>query len=189
VIIAGLLFVTAALIAALSGLIGDEVRGWLELAPRGMLRLAAIRLPAGQRRAIYDEEWLPELLSILRGAEDRPITRLIVGTRFSLSIARGAGRIGRTLAHVREEPERVVHIRDSDTVSMVDDLDVYQDNHWPIPHKPGEVIDSRRAAPWPSSRLTADVYHLGATAANVSRAFRDSGGDIPHGTYSAPRGA
>jgi hypothetical protein len=109
------LFIVAALLAALSGLIGDEMRGWLELAPRGLLRLVAIQLPASDREAIYDEEWLPELLFILRKAEGRPITRLILGTWYAVSMIRSAGRVGRTLAGARGgESERVVQIQDSD---------------------------------------------------------------------------
>ena len=37
-----LLFLAGALMAALSGVIGDEARGWLELAPRGILWLAIL---------------------------------------------------------------------------------------------------------------------------------------------------
>ena len=84
-------FVVAALLLALSGLIGDEVRGWLEFVPRDILRLVAMRLPADQRRAIYDEEWLPELIHHLREVEGRPITRLVVGIGYATSLARGAG--------------------------------------------------------------------------------------------------
>src|SRR5438128_234992 len=94
-------FVIAALLAPVGQLIGDEVRGWLELVPRAILRLAAVRLPAAQRPAIYNEEWLPELLSILREAEGRPITRLITGTWFAASMTRAAGRVGRELNGVR----------------------------------------------------------------------------------------
>ena len=90
-------FVVAALLLALSGLIGDEVRGWLEFVPRCILRLVAMRLPADQRRAIYNEEWLPELIYHLREAEGRPITRLVVGIGYATSLARGAGRVARAL--------------------------------------------------------------------------------------------
>ena len=39
-----------------------------------------MRLPDCLRQAVYDEEWLPELLFNLRKVEGRPITRLITGT-------------------------------------------------------------------------------------------------------------
>jgi len=108
-------FVIAALLAALGQLIGDEVRGWLELVPRAILRLAAVRLPVVQRPAIYNEEWFPELLSILREAEGRPITRLITGTWFAASMIRAAGRVGRELNGVRggEPKTRIVELHDA----------------------------------------------------------------------------
>lgn len=98
-----LVFIAATLLAALSGLIGDEVRGWLELAPRGLLRVAAMRLPVDRREAIYGEEWLPELLFIVRKVEGRPITRLVLGTWFAASMIRSAGRVARTLGPIQRE--------------------------------------------------------------------------------------
>ena len=74
-------------------MIGDEMRGWLELAPCGILRLVALRLPAAEREAIYSEEWLPELLYRVRNGEGRPITRLIIGTRYAASMARLLGGV------------------------------------------------------------------------------------------------
>lgn len=106
-----LVFIAGALIAALSGLIGDEARGWLALAPRGILWLVARRLPGGQRRSIYEKEWLPELLAILQEADGRPLTRLFVGIRFAVSMARGAGEVARQLDGVRkDEGEIVIHL-------------------------------------------------------------------------------
>jgi hypothetical protein len=97
------LFVLAALLATLSGLIGDEVRGWLELVPRAVLRLVAMRLPADQRAAIYNEEWLPELLTDMRKAEGRPITRLCFGIKYAADMVRAAGKVGRELDGVRDK--------------------------------------------------------------------------------------
>lgn len=62
---------------ALTGLVVNEVSGWLGLVPRGILRLVAMRLPADVRQAVYEEEWLPELIRHLREADGRPSTRLI----------------------------------------------------------------------------------------------------------------
>jgi hypothetical protein len=115
------LFILAALLAALSGLIGDEVRGWLALAPRGFLRLVAMRLPADQRRAVYDSEWLPELLAILREADGRPITRLVLGIGFAVDMARGVGEVARELEGVRKDQlGAVVFVYDSDAAALVD---------------------------------------------------------------------
>ena len=44
-----------------------------------ILQLAARRLDPVGKIAIYEEQWLPELICILRGAEARPISRLIIG--------------------------------------------------------------------------------------------------------------
>ena len=88
-------------ILAGTGLIVNELCGWLELVPRGILRLAAMRLPADLRQTIYKEEWLPELLCHLREAEGRPITRLIVGIKYAADMIRGARSVGRELEGVR----------------------------------------------------------------------------------------
>lgn len=116
-----LVFIAGALVAALSGVIGEEARGWLELAPRGILRLVAMRLPGDQRKTVYEKEWLPELLAILQEADGRPITRLFVGIRFAASMARGAGDVARELDGVRkDEPETVIHVRDADEGELLD---------------------------------------------------------------------
>lgn len=110
------LFIIAALLAALSGLIGDEVRGQLERLPFGILWLVAGRLPADLRQAVYREEWRPDLIQHMQEADGRPITRLIVGIKYAADMARGAGKVGRELDGVRE-PEEVprVHVSDSDS--------------------------------------------------------------------------
>jgi hypothetical protein len=90
-----LCFVGVFLFAALGDLISEEIRGWLDLAPRAILRLAAARLDPELREGIYQDEWLPELIYVLRGAESRPITRLIRGTTFALGLLFAARRIAR----------------------------------------------------------------------------------------------
>jgi len=125
-------------IAVLSGLFVDEVRGCLELIPRAILRLVAMRLPADQRQAIYNEEWRPELIFKLRKAEGRPISRLISGTWYAVSMSRAAGRVARELDGVREELETPASL--SDVGGAVDDLDVYRDSYAPLHPTPGEFI-------------------------------------------------
>jgi Domain of unknown function (DUF4287) len=88
--------VAALVMAALGSLINDEIRGWLDLAPRAILRLAATWLDPAQRETIYQDEWLPELCYALRDAESRPITRLIRGTAYATSLLISARRIART---------------------------------------------------------------------------------------------
>lgn len=88
--------VGAFIMAAVGDLISDEIRGWLDLAPRAILSLAAAQLEPDQRQTIYQDEWLPELCYALRGAESRPITRLIRGTTYATSLLISARRIART---------------------------------------------------------------------------------------------
>lgn len=89
------------LFAALGDLASEEIRGWLDLAPRAVLRLAASQLDPAHRETIYRDEWLPELIYVLRGAQSRPITRLIRGTTFALGLFVSARKISRDLARTR----------------------------------------------------------------------------------------
>lgn len=118
-ITAMLAFVAGALLTALSGVIGDEVRGWLELAPRGILRLVALRLPASSRDMIYQQEWLPELVFILHEAEGGPITRAARATWFAVSLAGPAAEIGRALREGRNEAEAPVHAEPSPVIILI----------------------------------------------------------------------
>jgi hypothetical protein len=86
----------ALVMAAVGDLISEEIRGWLDLVPRAILSLAATRLNSTQRETIYRDEWLPELCYALRGAESRPITRLIRGTTYAASLLIAARRIARS---------------------------------------------------------------------------------------------
>ncbi len=81
-----LLFTSGCLVAVLSSLIKDEIRGWLDLLPSGILRLAALLLKFDQRKTIYEDEWVPELYHILRKADTRPISRLFIGIYFALGL-------------------------------------------------------------------------------------------------------
>lgn len=86
---------TTLITAALGDLISEELRGWLDLGPSAILKLAAIQLDPTQRETIYQDEWRPELCYILRGAESRPITRLIRGTTYATGLLISARRIAR----------------------------------------------------------------------------------------------
>jgi hypothetical protein len=82
------------LLAAIVGLVvgdlvSEEVRGWLDRLPTGVLALAARRLPS-DRRAVHLATWAGELYEILKGAEARPILRLWRGTRFAAGLLRTA---------------------------------------------------------------------------------------------------
>ena len=98
----GVLWVTLAFLAglgvtALGDMFSEEIRDRLDHLPPAILRLAARRVTPSQRITIYKDEWLPELTYILKGAEARPITRLITGTRYALGILASAGSIRRHL--------------------------------------------------------------------------------------------
>jgi hypothetical protein len=122
------LFIIAALLATLSGLISDEVRGWLDRVPLGILWLVALRLPVGLRQVVYREEWLPDLIEHLQKADGRPITRLIFGIGYAADMARGAGKVGRELDGVRE-PDEVprVYVQDADSGATDEIPDIYKD--------------------------------------------------------------
>lgn len=100
---AALALLGSAAYAATGKLVNDELRGWLDLLPHIVLRLAAKRLRPGQREAIYQAEWVPELAYILKEAETRPITRLVRGVRFSLGLLISATRVAR---HLNRAPAR-----------------------------------------------------------------------------------
>lgn len=76
-------------------LTSKELMGWLDRAPQAVLRLAALQLHPTQRESLYSEEWLPELLFILREADGRPITRFIRGVTFALGLVIAARRVSR----------------------------------------------------------------------------------------------
>jgi hypothetical protein len=80
-------------ITVIGDVVSEEVRDRLDHIPHAILKLAAGRLDPGQRSSVYDDEWLPELYYILRGAEARPITRLITGTHYALGILIATHRI------------------------------------------------------------------------------------------------
>jgi hypothetical protein len=104
----GYLWAALGLLAALAttafgDMASEEIRDRLDHLPHAILRLAARRLDPAQRTTVHHDEWLPELTYILKGAEARPITRLITGTRYSLGIFASAPRIAR---HLHREPAK-----------------------------------------------------------------------------------
>jgi uncharacterized membrane protein len=89
------------IMTALGDMASEEIRDRLDHLPHAILRLAARQLTPGQRATIYEEEWLPELAYILKGAETRPVTRLITGIWYALGILASAHRIA---SHLRRGP-------------------------------------------------------------------------------------
>jgi hypothetical protein len=117
------------LLKALGDMASDEVRGWLDIAPRAILRLAGARLNREQRQRLYHDEWLPELRFIMREAETRPITRAIRALRFALGLLMAAHAIARlrppTPPAVAEDPPTA----DIDLVWNHNERTLYQIKH------------------------------------------------------------
>jgi hypothetical protein len=90
-------FIGGLVMTVLGDMVSEEVRDRLDHVPHAILKLAARRLDVGQRNTVYQDEWLPELTYILKGAETRPITRLITGTRYAFGILVNTRRIARHL--------------------------------------------------------------------------------------------
>jgi uncharacterized membrane protein len=88
---------------ALGDMASEEIRDRLDHLPHAILRFAARQLTLGQRATIYEQEWLPELAYILKGAETRPVTRLLTGIWYALGILASAHRIA---SHLRREPAK-----------------------------------------------------------------------------------
>lgn len=105
-VLASLIFVGGIITAVIGELLNEEIRGWLDYLPRFLLRLAAKRLDPAGKITIYEDEWLPELTCILRGAEARPISRLILGVKFSVGLLITAKRIARHLHRTPPYPAR-----------------------------------------------------------------------------------
>jgi hypothetical protein len=110
---------------AMLDLASDEVCGWLDLLPRGILRIAAAQLDPVSRESIYADEWLPELEYILRGKESRPITRLIYGIAYAGALVISARRIARRLD--RGQPSRPASRLD---ISVQTGLDQFAAPEW-----------------------------------------------------------
>lgn len=99
------MFVLTLVLMAVKDLISQELRGWLELVPVALLRLVATRIPVDQREELYEQEWLPELLFNLRKAEGRPITRLVVGIKYSVCLFRSARTVASDLRDLSDGEE------------------------------------------------------------------------------------
>ncbi|MEU8246524.1 hypothetical protein [Nonomuraea sp. NPDC048916] len=76
--------------AVLADLVNEEIRGQLDRIPVVLLSIARRRLPEAMRGPLHDEEWYPELQEILNGENARPVSRLVIGVRYSLGLIRRA---------------------------------------------------------------------------------------------------
>lgn len=90
--------------ASFGELVSQEIRTRLDRIPQAVIRLAALRLPVDLRAECTDE-WLAELHEILRGKDALPITRILIGTHYALSLARSSPAIGRELTQKPTGPD------------------------------------------------------------------------------------
>ncbi len=86
-----------ALLTAIGNLATSEIQGRLELLPHAILWIAARWLSPDQRVSVYEEEWLPELIFILREADSLPLTRLALGLRYAVGVVIASQRVARQL--------------------------------------------------------------------------------------------
>lgn len=143
-----------------SGLLSDEIRGCLDLIPHFILRLAAAQLfKPGEREVIYEEEWLPELIWALRNAESRPITRLILGIKYSIGHLISARRTARHLA-ARQSARQLITPPNSESTTYENRRDgriapdLVPGPPWePAPPPPGTLRPSARRAALPDALL------------------------------------
>lgn len=82
-----------------------EVEGVLRSAPFWLLRLAKMRLPVDCREELH-EEWYAELFAALHDKGEQPLSRLLLGLRFSIGLLFAARRIAREMPHARIKGRR-----------------------------------------------------------------------------------
>lgn len=96
--------VSAVIVGVLTSLLIKETEGLIDALPGLMLRLARRRLPAGDRDELYDE-WTAELHVALYFTEGRPLSRLLLGIRYSAGLLRTARRIADELGPTRHSSQ------------------------------------------------------------------------------------
>lgn len=97
--------IVAGVTGVVTGLAQDELKGWIGRLPFWLLRIATKRVPEDIRDSLR-EDWEAELHHLLRDKTDRPITRLVVGLRFSLGLVSGGAKAADeiTYLHGRRDP-------------------------------------------------------------------------------------
>jgi putative nucleotidyltransferase with HDIG domain len=85
--------------------LGAEICSRLDALPRAAVRLACRRVPRSVRAGLADE-WMAELIAILKSREPLPLTRLLAGTRFALGLVRAAPAVAAELTGRARRPRR-----------------------------------------------------------------------------------
>jgi len=88
----------------LVSLLTRETEGWINAVPVWLLRLARRRVPSSHRDILWSE-WSAELHAALHSTEDRPVTRLLLGTRYALGLVLTARKIADELGPARAPAE------------------------------------------------------------------------------------
>jgi signal transduction histidine kinase len=103
VIWAAVLGVIAILGGVAIGMVREEVRARVERLPYSIVRLAGRRLPTSLRQDCTDE-WLAELQFIVRHTNGLPVSQLMRGISFAVSLLLvGAPTVGRELTNVEHD--------------------------------------------------------------------------------------
>src|SRR5574341_1311394 len=105
---------------ALGNMAATEAQARLDGVCFLLLRVARSRLPADLRVPLHDGEWVPELHHILAREEARPITRLVQGLAYSLSLLFHTRNVATEVSTSRSAPDATdkTHSR-SDELSTV----------------------------------------------------------------------
>lgn len=96
----GLGLLSGLVVAVAMSLLGDEVKGWIGRVPYAILWVASRRVPPSHR-AVLHGEWVADLAGALQDRSERPITRLLVGTRFAIGLVSGGRQVAIELGPVR----------------------------------------------------------------------------------------
>jgi hypothetical protein len=127
---------------------------WFDLVPRAILRLAARRLDPAQREMLYAEEWLPELLFILRQPEGSPITRQARSMTFAGGLLIAARRLSRLQPVDLAPAEGPRFVRITFTGGAGQDLFVRQDTFPLSPAARAAFALSVIRQQWPNADLS-----------------------------------
>jgi hypothetical protein len=113
-LVVGLATVGAVAVKVAMDLAAKEIQGRLHGLPFLVLRLARWRLPRELRESIHDEWWVPDLHDLLDHYADLPVTRLLKGLRFSVSLLGQARRVAKSVS-----PSRPAWQRTADALSAM----------------------------------------------------------------------
>lgn len=110
-------------VGILADLVSEEVRGRLDRLPHRLIRLAGRRFDSEIREDVISER-IVELQAILdiHRAGPLPITRLIIGTHYALSLLRVSATINRDLSPSRRQRGSERHVAKAVCVALTRDL-------------------------------------------------------------------